>query len=132
MIGVEEMTSEGDLLVLTPSAPLSLLPLHAIAVDGVPLIERNQVVYSSSLALMKQCISRSRDPDFRPGRTLKNANFTATFDEPDGEIERKEILSSVAAIAENLASSTILGKELTVPAPGSTTTGTPTMSALMA
>lgn len=116
MIGVEEVTSEGDLLVLTPSAPLSLVPLHAIAVDGVPLIERNQLIYSSSLALMKQCISRSRDPDFRPGRTLKDAIFTAAFEQPDGEVEREELLSSVATIAERFGSSRILGKELTVSA----------------
>ena len=116
MVGIEEMTSEGDLLVLTPSAPLSLLPLHAIAVDGAPLIERNQVVYSSSLALMKQCISRSRDPDFRSGRRLEDAIFTAAFEAPDGKVEREEILSSVAAIAEHFAASKILGKELTVAA----------------
>ena len=114
MIGVEEMTSEGDLLVLTPSAPLSLVPLHAIAVDGIPLIERNQLVYSSSLALMKQCIFRSRDPDFRSGRTLKNAIFTAAFEQPGGEVEREEILSSVATIADHFGSSKVLGKELTI------------------
>ena len=113
MTGVDEITDAGDLLILTPSAPLSMVPLHGISVDGQPLIERNLVVYCSSLTLLKQIILRSRQCETIEERSLKAAVFTAVYEEPGGEAEKDSILSSVTKLAEEFGATKILGQELT-------------------
>ncbi|OAA72323.1 NAD(P)-binding domain protein [Cordyceps fumosorosea ARSEF 2679] len=45
----------GDLLVLCPSGALHGLPLHALPVDGRPLVERNPIIYTTSLSLLFRC-----------------------------------------------------------------------------
>ena len=114
MTGVDEMTDAGGLLILTPSAPLSMLPLHGISVDGQPLLERNLVIYCSSLALLKHIILRSRECETIEDRSLKAAVFTAVYEEPGGEAERDSIKSSVTKVAEEFGATKILGQELTV------------------
>ena len=114
MTGVDEITNAGDLLILTPSAPLSMVPLHGLSVDGQPLVERNLVLYCSSLTLFKHCILRSRQCETTEDRSLKAAVFTAVFEEPGGEVEKERILSSVAQLAEHFDAMKILGEELTV------------------
>ena len=113
MTGVDEITDAGDLLILTPSAPLSILPLHGISVDGQPLIERNLVIYCSSLTLLKYIILRSRQCETIEDRSLKAAIFTAVYEEPGGEAEKDSILSSVTNLAEEFGATKILGQELT-------------------
>ena len=113
MTGVDELTDAGDLLILTPSAPLSMLPLHGISVDGQPLIERNLVIYCSSLTLLKHIILRSRQHETIEDRSLKAAVFTAVYEEPGGEAEKDGILSSVSELADEFGATKILGQELT-------------------
>lgn len=55
------LTKSGEMLVLCPSGFLSGLPLHALEVEGVPLIERNPVVYTPSLSVLRHCLIRSSD-----------------------------------------------------------------------
>lgn len=50
-----EHSKPGDLLVFCPSGPLHGLPLHALSVDGAVLVERNPIVYTSSLSLLHNC-----------------------------------------------------------------------------
>ncbi|KAK4691357.1 hypothetical protein P7C71_g5627, partial [Lecanoromycetidae sp. Uapishka_2] len=114
MTGIDEITDAGDILILTPSAPLSMLPLHGLSVDGQPLIERNIVIYCSSLTLLKNCILRSRQCETTEERSLSAAMFTAVYEEPGGEVEKDSILSSVANLAEDFGATKILGQELTV------------------
>lgn len=45
-----EHSAADDHLVLCPTGRLSLLPLHALEVDGVPLIARNLVTYAPSVS----------------------------------------------------------------------------------
>lgn len=42
----------GDVVYLVPHGPLHYLPLHALLVEGRPLIERNPVVYSPSASVL--------------------------------------------------------------------------------
>ena len=113
MTGVDEITDAGDSLILTPSAPLSMVPLHGISLDGQPLIERNLVIYCSSLTLLKHIILRSRQCETIEERSLKAAVFTAVYEEPGGEAEKDSILSSVTKLAEEFGATKILGQELT-------------------
>lgn len=52
---LEQHSKPGDLLVLCPSGILHGLPLHALSVAGQLLIERNPIVYTSSLSLLFNC-----------------------------------------------------------------------------
>lgn len=46
-----------DIVCLIPHRQLHYLPLHALKVDGSYLIERNAVVYSPSVSVLKHCLS---------------------------------------------------------------------------
>lgn len=49
---LSEVTSPGQVLVLCPFGSLHRVPLHALEVDGQPLIRRNPVVYTSSMTVL--------------------------------------------------------------------------------
>lgn len=51
----------GDLLVFCPSGILHGLPLHAVPLDGQPLIERNPIAYTNSLSLLLSSFRNARD-----------------------------------------------------------------------
>lgn len=44
-----EFSKEGDIIVMSPCGLLHGLPLHALLIDGEPLISRNPVVYTTSM-----------------------------------------------------------------------------------
>jgi CHAT domain-containing protein len=47
-----------DLLVLCPTGPLHGLPLHAIEIEpDTVLIERNPVIYTTSIAVLRHCLN---------------------------------------------------------------------------
>lgn len=49
---LSQLTSPGQVLVLCPFGRLHRLPMHALEVDGQPLIRRNPVVHSSSMTVL--------------------------------------------------------------------------------
>jgi CHAT domain-containing protein len=55
------LTAPDDLVVLSPSGYLHNLPLHALDVDGQPLILRNLVVYSPSLRDYRSCLLKANE-----------------------------------------------------------------------
>jgi CHAT domain-containing protein len=63
-------SNPGDLLILCPTKLLHRLPLHALAVDDQALIERNPVIYTQSLSMLRLCVlsAQRRDPTkpFKP------------------------------------------------------------------
>jgi CHAT domain-containing protein len=86
--GLETRSQEGDLIILTPVFPLSLLPLHGIPIgmESTLLIERNPVVYNASATLTRQCLERFRDTS-RSLESLSTIEFTAVY---EGEVNEKE------------------------------------------
>ena len=46
---LEYMTQPGDRLVLCPAGPLHAIPLHALELQGQPLLARNVVSYTAAL-----------------------------------------------------------------------------------
>ncbi|PMD22219.1 hypothetical protein NA56DRAFT_97326 [Hyaloscypha hepaticicola] len=56
-----KVSEEDELLVFYPSGLLSSLPLHALKCEGRMLIDRNPVVYSSSLSVLHHCLLRRSD-----------------------------------------------------------------------
>lgn len=54
-------TRPEDMLVLSPTGILHAIPLHALEVEnGKPLLERNCLVYSASLSMLRVCLHRRR------------------------------------------------------------------------
>ncbi|RAK77207.1 CHAT domain-containing protein [Aspergillus fijiensis CBS 313.89] len=51
-------SNEGELLVFCPTNILSGLPLHALNVGQQVIIERNPVIYSTSLSILQHCLQR--------------------------------------------------------------------------
>jgi CHAT domain-containing protein len=72
-----ECSAGEDLLILAPTGPLHALPLHALELDGEPLLARNPVVYCPSLSALRHCLAR-RGAD-KPARTA------ALFGDPGGD-----------------------------------------------
>ena len=56
-----KVSEENELLVFCPSGLLSALPLHALECEGRLLLDRNPVVYSSSLSVLHHCLLRRSD-----------------------------------------------------------------------
>lgn len=63
-----QISRPGDVIYLVPCGLLHHLPLHALRIDGGPLIERNPVVYAPSATVLRYCLARrggareTRDP----------------------------------------------------------------------
>ena len=79
--GLSELTDEDDLLILSPSGPMNSVPVHALFVDGKPLIQRNLVVYSPSTATLSQCLNRTNAGSFatRKKETPSTAQIFSLF-----------------------------------------------------
>lgn len=104
------LTTEGDLLVLCPSAPLHRVPLHAAIVKGdmdddpddrarewQTLMERNPTVYASSLTIYKQNMARRLARGVANPLVARGGMALGVYEEPalDGdtgwEKERAEV-----------------------------------------
>ena len=108
-----ENSEEGALLVISPDSLMSSIPLHAIPIDacdssvgGTVLIERNPIVYTPSMAVLRQCVARAHIRGVDPSTGCDNATFSGYFgssssiERPaqDDEIQRlARIVSATAA-----------------------------------
>lgn len=57
--GLEQFTNGDDLLVFCPPSKLHLVPIHALQIEKSVLIERNLIVYASSVSLFRQCLLKT-------------------------------------------------------------------------
>ena len=106
---LDKICKSGDLVILTPSAELASLPIHAIPLNGIPWIEQNQIIYSSSFSLYRECLSRSR----RMCSDLVNSVFTAAYEDAGHEEERENIINEVKNLAKSVGGRVIVGSDLT-------------------
>lgn len=115
---VVQESNKGDLLVFCPGGALHGIPLHAATVEAsskMSIIERNPIVYTSSMTTLEHCVSR------QTRRRENTASFVAVFEETEeGALEEREkalrdhIYASVQRIAANTAQSSMLcGAEAT-------------------
>ncbi|SDZ43106.1 CHAT domain-containing protein [Asanoa ishikariensis] len=66
---ISAWSEPGDVVWIVPHGPLHHVPLHAVEVDGVPLLQRNPVSYTPSASTMSHCQRR------RTGRYDRIAAF---------------------------------------------------------
>jgi len=84
-----DITAPEELLILSPTGALHALPLHALEIDGTPLLVRNPVVYCPSLSVLRHCLARRRLPHA--------ARTAALFGDPSGDC------AEAAALVDDLA-----------------------------
>jgi CHAT domain-containing protein len=75
---LSDCTSANELLVFCPTSLLCAIPFHALEAGGQLLLERNPVVYSSSLSVLYHCMLRRSEKSC----SLKNASI---FGNPTGD-----------------------------------------------
>ena len=73
---------KGDVIYFVPYGLLHYLPMHALQLDGEPLIRRHPVAYSPSASLIKFCLQKGS------GKLQSCASFGVVFEkEADGVAE---------------------------------------------
>ncbi|CZR69393.1 uncharacterized protein PAC_19293 [Phialocephala subalpina] len=118
--GVDKLTDEDDLLILSPCGILNSVPLHGLKVGGQVLIDRNLIIYSSSAAVFRQCQARavaSANISTNPSEikeTHSRNDFLAVYEEnlSLAAEERTNIFTSVNNIAQNFQGNIKLGQEV--------------------
>lgn len=58
---ISQYLTEGDLVYLVPYGPLHYIPMHALELNGEPLIRSHTVAYSPSASLLKFCQSKGSE-----------------------------------------------------------------------
>ncbi|MBV9386792.1 MAG: CHAT domain-containing protein [Chroococcidiopsidaceae cyanobacterium CP_BM_ER_R8_30] len=100
---IAELSSPDELLILCPSGPLHALPLHALEVNGNPLLVRNPIVYSPSLSVLRYCLARRRTQQGMPSAVL--------FGDPSGD--RSEAADLVAHLAKRFGAEAFTRQSVT-------------------
>jgi len=72
-----DYVAPGDVICFVPSEELFYVPMHAIPVDGSPLIGRNPVFYAPSASTLRYCVHRrnTRDRSSRKATVFGNPTY---------------------------------------------------------
>lgn len=108
---LDKCTNENDLLIFSPTGLLHQLPLHALRVGGRVLLDRNLIIYSSSLAILRNCLDRSEAKITNAQPT--KAVFFGVYEEQQYFNERRHIFNCVKTEAEKAGAPCFLGPEVT-------------------
>ncbi|HYW08152.1 MAG TPA: CHAT domain-containing protein, partial [Longimicrobium sp.] len=99
-----EVSEPGELLVLSPTGPLHALPLHALEIDGAPLLARNPVAYTPSLGVLRHCLARG-------GAAEGGPRTAALFGDPSGDRPAAERM--VRELAGRFGTEPLIGARVT-------------------
>ncbi|KAH7919590.1 hypothetical protein BV22DRAFT_852828 [Leucogyrophana mollusca] len=115
---IKDISREGDMLVLCPTKPLHGIPLHAIEIDvdddgeSVVLLERNPVIYTYSLSVLRQCLARSKS-HMKPSAERKAAFFGVYEGIRVNDPEPTHISTHLKALSARFSSSVSFGDQVT-------------------
>ncbi|KAK4232628.1 Separin [Podospora fimiseda] len=87
-----DISNPEDLLVFSPTGILFRIPLHAIIVEGVTVLERNPVAYTYSAGVLHRCLRRAIKLS-ESGRSEFAFLGNPTGDTPAGERSVKELVA---------------------------------------
>lgn len=100
---LRDLSRPEELLLLAPTGPLYALPLHALEINGEPLLARNPVVYAPGFSVLRHCLMR------RKGATRRRS--AAVFGNPSGD--RPEAAKLVRELAEKFGVEPLLEGQVT-------------------
>ena len=98
-----DLVAPDDHLVLCPTGPLGRIPLHALEVDGGPLIERNPVSFTPSLGVLERLLNHIDDHDQKPS--------AGVFGDADGD--RPAATAMARALAARFETDAVIGQDVT-------------------
>ncbi|GKZ24837.1 hypothetical protein AbraIFM66951_005124 [Aspergillus brasiliensis] len=110
--GLSQFTHEGDMLVFCPTKTLHAIPLHALKIEGVPVILRNPVVYTASVSLLRQCCEKADSKLRERAGRLRTAFFSTYEDHTTDEKEttkRQEAYACITKLASDFGSEPRVG-----------------------
>ncbi|KAH7085257.1 CHAT domain-containing protein [Paraphoma chrysanthemicola] len=115
--GLEDLTDEGDLLVICPSGPLTRLPLHAIRFrpSNRAVIQRHPILYSSSAAMFRHCQMRAAAEGIKEILLAENPTMLAVYNEntDEGRFETQAIYEHAANLHDNFGFNVLKGSAVT-------------------
>lgn len=110
-------TKPGDIVLMSLTAPLHAVPLHAVELGSGQLIERNPVSYVPSHAALLSCLQRLAAPEPGVAPTSWKASVFGAYDDNDTDpvklAERKNIYNGLTRLAGDLGTEPVLGASLT-------------------
>ncbi|KAJ4114849.1 hypothetical protein BFJ63_vAg15249 [Fusarium oxysporum f. sp. narcissi] len=114
---LKELCEEGDVLVLSPTGCMHNLPLHALDLNGEPLIDRNAVAYVPSLHVLVSCLKRLEAPSVGADRQSEwRAAVFGAYENDNGnnelQTEQIQIYDSLTRLGTRLDSAPVLGSAL--------------------
>ena len=122
---LEDTTEPGTTLVLSPAAPMDVIPLHALQMTiempsgrrrRVALIERNPVVYCSNLTSFIQCCERAATKQTpKPSASVFMAVYEDTEGEENDMEEQTEIYEATASLASRTSGTSLIGQQVSRP-----------------
>ncbi|MEM9348750.1 MAG: CHAT domain-containing protein [Pseudomonadota bacterium] len=95
------LTQPGESLIFCPSGLLRTLPLHALEIDGAPVIARNPVSWSPSVSLLRHTRRHERTPASGRATVFGQA-----------ELDRADTRTFSLAVAESLGTTPYLRGEV--------------------
>lgn len=98
-----DLSEPEELLILSPTGPLHALPLHALEIDGEPLLVRNPVAYCPSLSVLRHCLARRH--------AIHQQRTAALFGDPSGD--RAEAAMLVNDLAQRFGTVALTGGRVT-------------------
>ena len=98
---LEQLTEPGQVLVFSPTHALHRIPLHALEVGGMPLIERNPVVYCQSLTVLRLCLLSRTQMEGAATDILQPAVFNPLSNETNTAAAVSEIATQLGTTVQD-------------------------------
>jgi hypothetical protein len=104
--------SSNEIIILCPAGPLHRIPLHALEVEGMPLIQRHPVVYTHSASIFRWCMQQKKHSSQFEDKGHLNVHVVA-----DLSGDRETASSAAQQLAEKFkAQKRLIGKQIDVSA----------------
>jgi len=98
-----DLSAPDELLICVPTGSVHAVPLHALSLAGTMLLERNPVVYSPSLTVLRHCLAR-----YTTAPRIQTATLLG-----DPSEDRVDAATLVSELARQFDTSPLLGNAVT-------------------
>lgn len=111
---LKDIGDEGSIFVFSVTDVMHSIPVHALWIDGWPVIDSHPVIYSASMTSFLQCQDRAAAHQWHP----KSKTIVAVFEKPEGELtedllvrERKEMYQAAEELSQEAETERFVGQE---------------------
>ena len=104
---LRDLAKDDEILIFSPTGELNALPLHALCIDGIPVIERQPVIYASSLSVLRHCLNRRAE-------SPSEKRMMVVFGDPSSDREKANL--SAERTAKLLNAQCYVGRDATTSA----------------